>query len=732
MLAQSALVRGFVTEALAGALLFEVNVALTDSDGSVFGAATNSEGLYVVSGLAPGRFVLKASHVGFTTYTDTLTLVAGEVRHLDISLIPQEQRLSTIIIEAEEEGAMADLVAGMERIEAAELDRIPGLDVSGDLAAYLNVMPGVVVIGDQGGQFYVRGGEPTQNLALLDGMVIYQPFHILSYYSSFPSQILRSVDLHAGGFDARFGGRISSVIDAWSRNGNNRRYGVSSQASPFVVGALLEGPVGQRRNYSFLASVRQSVLERGASSLIAREIPLSFNDIFAKVQGKTHRHGRVSFSVISTTDRGQIGRPATREQPDEVRWSNRAVGARYLFMPGNLPVLAEFMMSTSHHSNALDNGHETFRRSQTSRLNLEANIIHYTPYTNIRWGLFARTLTFASDLAGLFQDSETSREYVTEAGFYLAPQFRRNERTLISPGIRVHHFPSKQLVYAEPRLRGQWGWGPHTFTGAAGLFHQEIVGISDRRDAARVFTAWRATPTGHRLPQALHLIAGYRRTLSWGAEMVAEGYYKRVRDLYLAEWTPRPRLTTVLQQGHGRVLGLDFRVEMRRPGTYGAINYGLSAVRYTATQPELATWFGQKTYSFRPAHDRRHQLNALLTREMAGLTVSVLWQYGSGRPFSRAMGYDGFLLMDGRIDVFEESGERRVIYERPFDGVLPSYHRLDVSLERAFMVGPAELVAQLSVINAYDRANLFYLDIFTLQRANQLPLIPSLGLKVTV
>ena len=730
--AQRAMVRGFVTEVATGEYLYGVNVAIIDADGSVYGGATNSDGFYVISGLRPGRYRFQVSFVGYATHSDSLTLAAGTIYDVDIALETELHQLDALIVEGEEEGSVADLVAGMERIEPADMDRIPGPDVSGDLAAYLSVMPGVVVIGDQGGQFYVRGGEPTQNLALLDGMVVYQPFHILSYYSSFAPDMLRSVDLHAGGFDARFGGRISSVIDAWSRNGNNRRYAASTQGSPFVVGAHMEGPVGTGQNFSFLASVRQSVLEQGASQFIAHDIPLAFNDIFAKVQGKTHRHGRISFSALTTSDRGRIGEDTGRGRPDQIRWTNDAVGARYLFLPGYLPILAEFMVSVSRHTNELQDQDESVRKSRTGRLNLEANITHYTPFTNIRWGLFARSLAFTSDLGGLFQRFESTKEYVTEAGFYLAPHFQRNERTFLAPSLRVHNFPSKGAAYLEPRLRGQLGLGPHTFTGAAGLFHQEIVGINDRRDAASVFTAWAATPTGQGVPQALHLIAGYQRALPWGVEMVAEAYYKGIKNLYLAEWTPRPRLSTTLQQGRGRVYGLDLRLDLRTPRLYGYINYGLSTVRYTATQPELATWFGSATYSFRPAHDRRHQVSTLITADVAGMTASVLWQFGSGRPFSRALGYDGFLLMDGRVNVFEEPGERRVIYERPFNGVLPPYHRLDMSLERSFSMEFAEVVVQLSVINAYNRANIFYLDIFTLQRADQLPLIPSLGLKASM
>ena len=86
--------------------------------------------------------------------------------------------------------------------------------------------------------------------------------------------------------------------------------------------------------------------------------------------------------------------------------------------------------------------------------------------------------------------------------------------------------------------------------------------------------------------------------------------------------------------------------------------------------------------------------------------------------------------MDGSRNVYTDPGERRVIYESPFNGILPTYHRLDVSVERTIVLGPTRIAAQVSVINLYDRANIFYLDVFTLQRADQLPLLPSLGLKV--
>jgi len=725
--AQTATVRGFVTDASNGEALQGVNVVLE----TPFGAATDSDGLYVVTGLTPGRYVLRASFIGFRTYVDTLQLAPRDVRTLNIALEPSEEELGEVVVEAEQEGRAANLTAGLQTIRPYDIEQVPGPDLSGDLATYLTTLPGVVVIGDQGGQFYIRGGEPSQNIVLLDGMLVYQPFHVLSFFSAFPSDILNSVDLYAGGYGARFGGRISSVIDVTTRNGNNRQVAGAVSISPFLVGVRLEGPIDEAGKVSVLTSFRQSVVEEGAARLVDRPVPFRFNDLFVKVHGILSRNSRLSLTTLQTYDRGRVGEDTGSGPPDEVRWRNEAYGARYLFLPGTLPILAEFLVSLSRFQNELGPSDAPIRKSTTARINSQANITHYTSIGEIRWGLFVRTLELRSELGGLYQDLRVQNEFVTEAGLYVEPEFKLGAQMVLTPGLRIHNFPSKRQTYLEPRFRAVWEKGRHQVSGAVGLYHQEIVGINDRRDATSAFTVWAVVPIGE-VPQAFHMILGYRNRLAEGIEVAVEGYHKRLFNLFIAEWTAFPRLTTRLQQADGRVYGLDLRLEVRRSNFYGYVNYGLSSVEYNARQASLGLWYGAETLRFRPAHDRRHQLNVLASTRLFNFDLSARWQFGSGLPFNRALGFDGFLLMDGSVDVFEDRGDRRVIYERPYNGVLPTYHRLDLSVGRSFRLGRGTATVQGSLINAYDRANIFYLDVFTLQRADQLPLIPSFGLKIEV
>jgi hypothetical protein len=154
-------------------------------------------------------------------------------------------------------------------------------------------------------------------------------------------------------------------------------------------------------------------------------------------------------------------------------------------------------------------------------------------------------------------------------------------------------------------------------------------------------------------------------------------------------------------------------------------------VRYSAKQEALELWYGSSELDFRPAHDRRHQVNAVASLDLRPFDIDVRWQFGSGLPYNRALGFDGFMIVDGDLDVFSDPGNRRVIYEEPYNGILPTYHRLDITIERDLILpGSARLKVLAGVVNMYDRQNLFYLDVFTLRRVDQLPFIPTFGLKL--
>lgn len=727
---QQSIVRGTVVAEDDGEPLQGVNITLYQDDQLITGVASGSDGIYALAAIEAGQYVMRATYVGFQTWEQELDMGVGDRRIINIVLVAGENELDEVIVEGDSDAGLARVLAGQTTLRPADVERIPSPDVSGDLVNYLTTVPGIVSIGDRGGQLFIRGGEPWQNLVLLDGMWIYQPFHILGFFSAFPTDILQQVDIYAGGFTSQYGGRISSVIDIKSRNGDKRGYAGSASVAPFVSGFTLEGPIADDI-VSFLVSYRESVIDQGASKLVDEELPFEFDDFFAKTHAFINANTQLSLSLLRTNDRGSVFEGNDLEDPEFVEWENRAVSARYLVFPRAFPIMAEFILSGSRLKSAQTGLTEEIRYSKLSSANTTVNVTHFHRNSEVRWGLFARTLELQSSLDGLYQGFFFRKEYATEVGAYLEPEFMLPWGWQVRAGFRIHSFPSQDSGFLEPRFRAVKTRDRDEFTLAAGSFHQEIVGLTDRRDAAGVFTAWTTSTFDQGVPEAIHAIAGYRRAVNRRLEVSLETYAKQLNNLFIPEWTAYPRFTTRIQPAEGRVYGADLRVEYKKGAFNGFVTYGLSHVRYTAQQEAIELWYGSDELDFRPAHDRRHQVNAVASLDLKPFDIDVRWQFGSGLPYSRALGFDGFMIVDGDLDVFNDSGSRRVIYEEPYNGILPTYHRLDITIERTTQIAPGvNLKALAGVINMYDRQNLFYLDVFTLRRVDQLPLIPTFGLKL--
>ena len=737
--AQTATLRGFVTDRTDGQALIGANVAVAPIDGSVRGAATDTDGFYAIVGLAPGRYTVRVSSVGYSTRVDTLALAAG-TRTFDAVLDAADADLGEATVESEREIALADLDAGFQRIRPSDVRNVPSPDVTGDLANLLISLPGVVTSGDRGGQLFIRGGEPTQNQVFLDGIPIFQPFHVLGFYSAFPADLLQSADLYAGGYDAQFGGQLSSVLDVTARTGSLQRFTASASAAPFVAGASVEGPIVPGR-VSLVASARVSTVEQIAARYVDAPLPFSFGDVFAKAYYTASRTSRFSITGLRTYDRGGIGDADSSviagARGDEVRYANTAVGVRYLLLPSEAPFLASVHLSYSDLrtelgprppvSAALER--RLTRRSGIARFDAAFDLAYTFRYAGLKAGGFLRRTALGSELAGQFQGIFTEDDHTTEAGLYLQPEFR-TRGLRVSPGVRITSLPQLGQAFIEPRLRAAFEAGPHRLSLAAGLYNQPIIGVSDRRDATSVFTAYTIAPDGQ-TPRASHLIAGYRlRAASW-ADVSIEGFAKTMDDLSVAEFTAVPRLTTAVIPASGRARGLDFRAEMSRGGATLLVNYGLSFVEYTTVSQRNELIFGNASFEYRPGHDRRHQATLVASVPIMGFTLASRFQFGSGLPYSRALGFDQYLFPDGIPDLYNDPGTPRVLYERPFNALLPTYHRLDVTLERVVPLGrTATLTVQGGLLNAYDRANLFAYDIFTLKRVDQLPIVPTLGFRV--
>lgn len=719
-----ATIRGFVEASDRGGPLPGANVAFRAlPDGALQGATADADGLYEVGPLALGEYAVRVSYIGYTTFADTVRIAEGPVVLFNVALQPGADELGEVVVTDDAVGAVGE--GGLQTVRPADLARIPTPGGSGDLASYLTTLPSVVTTGDTGGQLYVRGGTPSQNLVLVDGAPVFQPFHAVGFFSAFPEDVVGSVDLYAGGFGVRYNGRVSSVLDVTTRTGNMGRLEAAAEAGPFLVGGRVEGPI-RRGESSFLVSARRAVIEPVAPTLLGRDVPIRFGDLLAKV-ARRDETGTCSAMLLYTDDEGQVD-PL---RDDVFGWTNAVLGGHCLFVPATTSVRFETNLSLSHIGNRAGLAADPERTSDVYLLNADVDLSRLTTFGRIRYGAFARLIRTGFALGEQFTTLRADNETAVTTGGYAEAEVRLGGGLRATAGLLASIPPYGTQPTLEPRGRLAWrpaGDGGPGLDAALGVYRQSLLGVNDERDAGSPFTAWMRPPVGDAETVATHAVVG--GTLPVGPlRLGAEAYAKRMRSQAVPVWSALARFTTTLTLADVDARGLDVRAEVRRGPFYGFVGYGYAEVEYTA-QTDFGEWFGDPILSYHPPHDRRHQLSSLASARSGRWAGSVRWQYGSGLPFTRVTGFDETIPPIGLPDVTGQPGAPRVIFDLPYNGRLPTYHRLDVSASYEVPFRGGALTVQGGVINAYDRANLFYFDVFRLRRVDQLPLVPYLSFKV--
>jgi len=520
------------------------------------------------------------------------------------------------------------------------------------------------------------------------------------------------------------------VLDVKTRGGNNDQFAGSAGASPLAVSATVEGPIWYGQS-SFLASVRRSTIETVSPFLLGKKQPLYFEEQFAKYE-RVFRLGRCSATGLHTYDRGKVD----PERSAVFAWSNYALGGRCVFASPASPMLVEMKAGISGVNNSVGAQDQPERNSSVWRFSNGVDLTVPGPSgTEFRFGFQVGGVTWPQyDLRERFQGIRK------EEGFYLTNRLYGavdlpllGDRLFVQPSLGLYDI--LRSIRVEPRLRMSWQpWGSEAqeLNAALTLHHQLLQGISDERDAGAVFTAWLRSPIDNQQSQALHALLGWKQQIG-PVSVSAEGYYKRLRRLPVPIWSTRARLTTELDQARGTVYGFDTRVEYERGRFYGYVGYQLSRTLYELEDERFGTAFGDPVQGYPPPHDRRHNLNVLAQARLPGdLTASVRWQIGSGRPYTAPRGFDRLFDLRRAPDVEFGEGEPRLLFDRPYGARLPYYHRLDVNLERTFEWRAADLTVKAGAINSYDRRNLFYFDLFTFERIDQLPIVPFLSLKAAI
>jgi TonB-dependent Receptor Plug Domain/Carboxypeptidase regulatory-like domain len=733
---------------------------------NVAGDLTETDGVFAINGIPAGsyRLIVIGDETFDTLFVD-VTLAPGQVQNLDLKL-KATTTLTDIEISSDSRVQIdtRDPAPGLTSITSEQIKFVPNIG-SADLGSYLQVVPGVVFTGDQGGQLFIRGGTPVQNLVLLDGAIMYNPFHTLGLFSVFDADYIRRADVYSGGFAAKYGGRISSVMDITTRNGNFNRFSGKVEVNPIMSSALVEGPIGRpnertgQSTLSYLVSARHCYLDATSPEFYSYvndsvSLPFNFTDLYGKI---TLGNGlnQATFFGFHQTDKVSYG------YPTDYKWTSSGGGLNFMVLPSNTKMILSGNFSVSRFTNGQINPDEVFPRESsiggfTGRLNFQ---YYVAGADEISYGLqfqgFRNELRYTSGL-GLLVDNENNN---TEFAGYVQYKkvFRKKivlpngfvdyfNRAVIEPSVRVHYY-NNLGVSPEFRLRAKLNFKNVSLQLAGGTYTQNLVAALSDRDVVQLFQGYIASPQqgmsnrplNPRYWQAAqHALAGVEVTVLRGVKFQLEGWYKRFLQVTNIN---RNRLFPEEDQfvaESGEAYGADATVTYVRGKLYLYGTYGLA--NNFRTDPNTGD-----TYA--PVWDRRHNANIVANYRIGELRAKRTnavrdskWEFGArfnlgtGFPFTQTQGFyqqQNFEFEGAGTNYVAQNPELGILLSDDYNGGrLPDYHRLDVMFKRRWILGEwALLEANIQVVNAYNRENIFYYDRVRNARVNQLPTVPSAGLQ---
>lgn len=728
ILAQSDSVLRLIVTENSGQPVVSANVLLffnEDEEFSGYGVTTR-DGFVEFRNLKQGTYIIRISFIGFETLEKFFEIDIGEVKIERIRLSETIDVLDEL--EVTETGMRTGGV-GVTRIRGEEFGRLPSASIEGDLMTYIQTIPGIVTTGDQGGELYIRGGTPAQNMFLLDGIPLVKPLHISNLFSAFPERAVNNVEVMAGGFDSSYMGATSAVIDVNLRAGNLYDPSVSGSFSPYLSTLFLETPIKKDRS-SLLLSGRYSTIRHFSGNFGTTKQDIQFYDVIARYTLQTDQFV-CNMSAVATGDEGKIN-PGRNLN---LNWENRGVGVRCFGFDEmfNYPFEISAGFSEYRNSESTDLVTERFASMKQGylRLGLQADIYRFP----VDYGVNIIFQGFKADFDerfSIFDDGFDRKHSIIQ--LYAKTVLESGRNFKIEPGIGSQITSFYGLTF-EPRVRFQYNPFDNNrteFSFAAGIYAQVYEGINDLRDAGSTFTIYNPIRDGQPIPHAYHGIFGFRKNIKSHLTSNVEFYYKYHRNTPIPRWTQRAAIETETVLANGESYGVDFRIEYDRRPIYLFLGYGFSWVEYTAAGEDLGSWLSGRIFSFNPSHDQRHKINSTLNYTIGGFITSLNWEFGSGFPYTQIFATD-FLLNIPYDNPNEVPGIAYAYYAQPFSERLPVYHRLDFSVKRYFDITPSlNIGAEFGAINIYNRSNIFYLDVVSFEVVNQSGLFPYISISTTI
>ncbi len=716
--------RGFVSDSTSGEVLPYSNAFIEDL---YMGASTDIRGQFMISRIPAGRsYEVLISYIGYQSKTIEVTIEKDKITEIYVKLAPSTFQLTDIEKVGERTTKQNATDVGLEQIDVRKLELLPK-SVEADIFRSLQMLPGVQSMGDVSGKYYVRGGASDQNLIMLNGITIYNPYHGMGMFSVIEPDMINSLDFYKGGFNAAFGTRLSSVLNIHTKDGNRNRFSGKASLSYLSGKLLVEGPIpGGAFMLTGRKNIKSDILKK---FLDGNEAPVEFYDYSYKIDYSNPellKNGK--FLIFGFNSHDELLNDDA--ESEDFKWTNNLFGFQW-YQFYDMPLYTQVTIASSKFDGEVipnlsgslqkknelsdfsinfdltyisDNSNEMgfglqFKLLETRLLlqngddvktaleNKGGNFTLYGKYKFMQWKDFGADLGVRFNVTG-----------ISKNGGSLFPEPRVNMTYIVAPGVK---------------LKGAWG-----------IYQQEVATLTDERDVISLFEPYVIVPDYLEPSTSTHYIFGTELDFSENLILEIEGFYKTFENL--------------AELNENKVYSWDNDFVTASGESYGGeliSTYNNPLFSFTASYALSWTFKTQDDFTYHPGYDSRHALNLILDFNLgAGWHAGAVWFYNSGRPFTRQVGYYDKLYPSAENNIWFANSNFLpfLILEEINQGRLPDYHRMDVSVSKKFELSFMRVYVDFSIINVYDRKNLFYFDRETGERINMLPFLPTATVKIEI
>ncbi len=752
---------GYIREKGSHELLPGVNIFFPQQK---TGTTSNNYGFYSIT-LPKGHYELQYSYVGYAAENRQIDLNSD--LFIDIELT-SSITLREVVVTGEKSERISE-VSQMSLISlpVTQVKNIPALLGEKDVFKALQLMPGVQKGSEGNSGLYVRGGGPDQNLIILDDATVYNAYHLFGFFSVFNGDALKSVELTKGGFPARFGGRLSSVIEMTMKDGNKEKLSGEGGIGLLSSRLTLEGPV-QHRKSSFLVSGRRTYIDALVAPFLPNDekVGYYFYDLNAKLNYDFGPKNRIYASAYFGRDKFYLRNDNRYDgyERSGLYWQNKTATLRWNHLFNNKTfsntslIFSEYNLNIySKYKSQLDNFALTYS-SGIRDFGLKHDLeYHVSPAYTLRAGLNA-THHYFRPSAIVETDNNVSQNYNSnisyrslESGLYAENHFNFKGKAQINAGMRLSGFfaGKKSYIDIEPRFSANYILGEGFSVKTAFAWMNQYIHLLSNTGIGLPTDLW--VPSTERVaPQrSFQLSAGLAKDIfEHNLLITLEGYYKKSKNIlgykpgasFLLLDDPTDAQNFSWQDnvtpGKSESYGMELLLHKKVGKTSGWIGYTLS---WTQLQFDDIN-FGKKFWA---RYDRRHDIGLVLIHEInENITLSGSWVYGTGNaitlpvgqfsagphnPFFPAGSNPGNYWWYWQVDDYGSMNSYR----------MKPYHRLDLAVQIHKKLKKYERTWEFGLYNAYNRKNPFFYfidndygldgtNVIKLKQVAIFPVVPSI------